>query len=230
MKTYWDLSEPERAALSRDEVERYGDAELMTAGVLKPTPAQIVAVSVPPVTTKTYFTLSTTGRYGATTCDVAFESREIAEEHLKHAVHVDNDYDLGSNVAHPVYGPAKSVDAVPEHEAARHRSAILEAKAAKEANEKEATRVSRERELAERALAGMWTDWHERREQDKAMRRVVDVYRSYVTTADGDAAVALKFLRKAFPDDTIRSAGEWCGEPALIASPVDKAVEEPAVH
>ena len=42
MKTYWDLSERQRSELSEADVERYIDAELMTKGVLRPEPLELV--------------------------------------------------------------------------------------------------------------------------------------------------------------------------------------------
>src|SRR5579859_586132 len=79
MKTYWDLSEKERAALSREDVERYIDAELMMKGVLKVTPLMLEPLPSAPEPTTTYYQVSTGSVY---TLDPLFRTAADAEAFL----------------------------------------------------------------------------------------------------------------------------------------------------
>lgn len=228
MKTYWDLSETERAALSSELVAKYADAELMRVGVLKPRAPKLSDETEPVVSPRVYYTLSAPCRYGDKTLDVVFDSRGAAETHLATAFDLDHDYEIGHAVARRTRPIVREVVALSEEDAAAHRSQLMAAKAAKEANEKERARFADEAKKVEQALRGMWDDWHECTARDREMRRVAETYQHYIEVAEGDRKVALKFLRKAFPDDEIKAAVEWCAVPELAV--VSDAVTEEAVH
>jgi len=93
MKTYWDLSEPERAAMTRDDVARYIDAELMLKGVLAVAPLTLVDETPPALATEPYYRVG--DEY--TTLDVAFRSEADARAFLGLGpVRVTTEWSLGS--------------------------------------------------------------------------------------------------------------------------------------
>ncbi len=211
MKTYWDLSDPERAKLSSEDVERFADAELMVKGVLKPRPPVLADETAPTIQKPTFYAVGFHGRYGAATSDLAFADLSDAETAATRAVAIDDDYEIGLKVAKTVLRDPIPVQAITESQAVAHRSALLRARAAKEANQKERDRFEHESEKAKVALQGMWDNWHGCLEADRHMRRIVETFEAYVLTADGSRRTAAKFLSKVFSADAIRDASEWCG-------------------
>lgn len=219
MQTYWDLSEKERAALSREDVERYVDAELMTKGVLKVEPPKEAAVPDPPtVSRRSYLRGRHQSRYGTTTTDVAFADAAAAQALLS-AVVIEEDYDTGMKVARTIF-ELDEVTAVPEDEYLRHRSALQAHKAIIEANKKARTEFAEAAKKQEAALSGLWADWTECRERDARLRKIVDTFEDYKRIAGGDVAVAARFLRKPFTEEEIAEAAKWFGVTIPAAEPV----------
>lgn len=226
MKTYWDLSEPERAKLTYEQVSRYADAELMTKGVLMPQPPKITHEEAPVVTPRAFYTLSAPCRYGSDKAiDVVFETRDAAEANLRHAFDVEHDYEIDAFVARRTRPTIREVLAITEEDATAHRSALEARKAAKGANDKERERFAAESKRAQQALAGMWEDWNECVLRDRELRRIAETFEVYTTTAEGDRTVALKFLQKTFTGAEIEAAGQWCDVPELARVNAPVALE-----
>lgn len=212
MKTYWDLSEKERAALSREDVERYVDAELMMKGVLKVEPPKECAIPDPPtVSRRNYHRGRHQSRYGTATTDVAFADAAAAQTLLS-AVVIEDDYETGLKVARTIFD-LDEVTAVPEDEYVRHRSALQAHKSAIEANKKAREEFAAAAKKQDDALSGLWADWHECRQRDARLRKVIETFEDYKRIAGGDVAVAARFLRKPFTEEEIAEAAEWFGVP-----------------
>ena len=55
----------------------------------------------------------------------------------------------------------------------------------------------------------VWEDWFKKRAMVEDLSRVVGTYKEYLGLTGGDSMLALKFLLKAYPAETVTKAGEW---------------------
>jgi len=208
IKTYWDHEERERAAMTREEVERFLDAELMTKGVLRVTP--LVLDEEPEISepkTDPYYQIGS----------VAFPNAAAAEDFLKlGAVSVGSRY-LGVGyrnyitVAERIDPDMTEKRLVSETEFANRKSDLERRAAIRDANEKRSTEHAAACKEQDKVLNGVWEDWYHCRNVDEAHRRVVSTFESYVSTAGGDRLTAARFLGKVFTFEQISDAREWCG-------------------
>lgn len=232
MQTYWDLSEKDRAALSREDVEKFGDAELMLKGVLKVQP--LTLEPLPPVAApaKQIFRVRVGSKYQQSTLDVGFATAEEAQAFLALGpLHVTAKWLKGKNVE--ACGPIDEHELVAEtmYTAAEvtASTATLERRAAVEAeNEKRQREYDDAMKKQADALSGMWEDWYACQEKAMRMQRVVDTFNDYVRITGGQRDVAGTFLLKVFDRDVIREATAWTGieiptEIAAEAAPTRKA-------
>lgn len=211
MNSYWDLSEKERAELSEQGIEAFVAFELMQKGVLPPREPELVEVPEVEPSRKTYFAprYNNANYSWPETANVAFTSEQAAREAIKGMVHIEEQRGTGVAVARFITQVA-TVEAVTYEDHERLRADLERAKAAKSANEAESKRYQKECSDREEALKGMWSDWHECREQAATMERIKTTMAEYVELA-GDARKASAFLRKAFDETVILDAVEWCG-------------------
>lgn len=215
MQTYWDLTEKERAALSREDVEKFGDAELMLKGVLKVQP--LVLEPLPPVASpvKQCFRVRVGSKYQQVTLDVGFDTAETAQAFLAlKPLHVTQRWLKGKNV--------EACSPVDEHEIVAETmytaaevtdsTAALERRAAVETENETRQRAHDDamKKQAE-ALEGMWSDWYECQRKVAQMQRVVDTFNDYVRIAGGKRDVAGTFLVKVFSREEIAEAAAWMG-------------------
>ena len=220
-KTYWDLSEKERAALTSDDVDRFVAAELMRLGVLQVGP--LVREPEPEIrepATRLYFQVSTSETpYSRSSIDVLFDDEIDAREFLEnHDIRVlkterlNDDWSQTIKVAAPLERPeVTTVEAISADDFREARSALEKRSAIRAANAKREEEWVKEKSKEDEALKGMWADWQRCRDLDTAHRRVSTTLDAYVATAGGDREVAFRFLRKAFTDPQIVAAAEWCG-------------------
>lgn len=222
-KTYWDLIEKERAALSADDVDRFVAAELMRLGVLQVGP--LVSEPEPVVfepAKKTFYQIEVKAAYARDRLPLLFHSIEDAKAVLKldpwlaKEERLNDDYSqrcevgrlLGSFALDPQIVMSEMLD---EHDFAKARADIEKRSAIRAANAKREEEWVKEKSKEDDALKGMWADWQRCRDLDSAHRRVSTTLDSYIATAGGDREVAFRFLRKAFTDPQIVGAAEWCG-------------------
>lgn len=212
MKTYWDHTEAERAQMTEEQVRAFEAYELMDAGIVKATKPEPITEIKPKVQTHTVFTVKL--RSGYHTLGVAFASPDQARNFIESgvlALYSDWDGKESVNTIRHLDGAkieiqeavsGESLDAV-RAEWDRYKAAQRAYDAAEEAYEK-----CRDGEA--QAVHAMWEDWHKQREWHGSLARVISTFREYTATA-GDATVAAKFLRKAFPESTITEASEVFG-------------------
>lgn len=222
-KTYWDLSEKERAALAADDVDAFAAAELMRLGVLRVAPLQRdpEPIVFEPAK-KTFYQIETKSAYARERLPLLFHSIDDAKAVLKldpwlaKDENLNDDWSqrcevarlLGSGALDPQIVMSEMID---EHDFAKARTDLAKRSAIRVANAKREEDWNKEKQKEATALQGMWTDWQKCRDLDAAHRRVSTTLDAYVTTADGDREVAFRFLRKAFTDPQITAAAEWCG-------------------
>lgn len=213
MKTYFDFSEKERAAMSEAEVSALLDAELMVNGVLKvERPASHPVPDIPALSQESWFGVGS----------VYFRTAEQAQRFLELEPHEEGyESEVGYDIkfARP-WASGWSLTKEPTIQATTiyrredviaNAKLLKQAKAAKDANEKA------EREYAKAATAmngvtdGVWSDWHRLGEKRERFARIFETFDSYTKMADGDESVALRFLQKAFPAEDINEASDWLG-------------------
>lgn len=214
MQLYWDLTEAERAALTRDDVAKFVDAELMTKGVLKPTPLVLLPVPEANVSKETFFRIEAPGSYGSRGAfgDLAFRSEADASAVIAmRPVEVSHEYDLGNTqIAKTLRDASISMVSLPTEESAvAARATLKEATAAKAENDRRRAAFDQQSRKVEEALKGLWEDWHACVERDAEMKRVAATFREYIEITRGDHATASAFLAKAFPTSKITDAEKW---------------------
>jgi hypothetical protein len=213
MKTYWDLSERERAELTEEQVRPFTDVELMNKGVLRVAPLELLPVPARPAPDVEVFSIR-----GAST-DQYFSTEADARAVMALTVPVTRKY-LGGNWSGPsalVLGdknPDRSVEPVgiytPETYGAAI-DAITRASQALEENDRRTKQHDKDIEAQREALGDLWSDWHRCGAKASRMQRVHETYLGYVKMSDGDSRIAAKFLAKAFTGAEIEDACEWFG-------------------
>lgn len=224
LKTYWNLEEKERAALTREEVEKFLDAELMTKGVLK-----VLALRLDPEPEIVEPAATTYYQVGS----VAFSTAKAAEDFIKLApISIDTKYIGGGwrtsvSVASPIVGSPTELRVVSPSEYADRRNDLEKRETIRVSNEKAREEHAKASKAQDSVLSGVWEDWARCREVDAGHRRVVSTFREYVAVA-GDELTAAKFLAKAFTVAQIAEAAKWCGVAILIDAEFDEVKPAPA--
>ncbi len=216
MKTYWDLSEPERAALTRDDVAKFIDAELMLKGVLAVAPLTLADETPPVLATEPYYRVG--DEY--TALDVAFRSEADARAFLGLGpVRVTTEWSLGSDnrFVEPIRpDTVLRLVQLPSRSAVEIAAVSLkEAQAAKSENERRRRDHADATKKVEETLKGLWDDWHACTAKGDRMRAVTETYAKYLALADGNAVTAGKFLVTAFGLAAVQDAEEWTGTKML---------------
>lgn len=231
MITYWDLSERERSELSAEDVEKYAAAELMLKGVLKVPPLVLAEEKPAPLPTVTCYRITSREGYVTHESDIAFDTRELAEAVVARGGlwRVATDWMAGANVTYlvPLEPRVVSMDMPDASAVEQHRAAIEAANAAKAANEKARSEHAAALKKQTQALAGLWENWHRCVALAREMRLVVDTFDEYVRLA-GDESVALKFLRRAFSDESITEAFAWFGRAVPVMPSREELIDTPS--
>lgn len=221
VKTYWDHTEQERAAMSSDEVDALLKFALMEAGIVTPTEPTYELEDEPELPTRTYYTVSFRTDYSKA-CGIMFETVEQAQAFIDlQPIEKGSDYlldfkDFASRMQEMEIVTAK----LPSRgDVEEHQGEIKRAKAAKEANKKKRDAYNKACNAASQATEGVWDDWHKCRRLDESNERIVATWNDYVATCEGDREIAAKFFQKAFSDhDTVSAAFSWFGEPSPLLS------------
>lgn len=235
MKTYWDLTEKDRAALTETDVERFVAAELMTKGVLRAGALELVPEPEMPAPDVELHTVG--HHYGS--YRLAFRTADEAARVAAAAVVVHNDYINGKSVEF-LDATATEAVAVQSERAyskgrlAECRAAIEKATAAKTENDRRRKKHDEASKKERETLKGLWEDWFACRDKAARLREVVGVFEEYTATAGGDRDVAARFLAKVCTPEDITDAREWLGaeipvvevsDERLAPSPVDAPAE-----
>lgn len=215
MKEYWEYTEQERARMTDEQVISLLDVELMTKGVLKPTPPTLKEIPANPIGERVkYFGIAAKGKYGQNEhLGVCFDSLEAAEKFiaLKRIVR-DYEYEVGSD-----YKYAKMIDsAVIEPEQLYTldqingvRSVLKQRKALTEENEKALREFNEASAKSEKITDGVWKDYYQLHAEMERLQGVITTYKDYLKLTSGDESLAVKFLGKAHSAPTIFAAMDW---------------------
>lgn len=210
--TYWDLSEAERAALTRDDVARFIDVELMEKGVLKPKPLVLVDLPVVELEKETYFQIER--EYEGNFNGVAFRTAEDAFDAIKRGiVAIAQDWQAGGTTKYPlpITPDVKvvTIQLATKASVEASRATLKEVAAAKSENDRRTREHDEQARKVEATLKDLWDDWYRCTAKDTHLRRVADTFAEYKRTAGGSVAIAARFLRKAFPLSIINEAEAW---------------------
>jgi hypothetical protein len=216
---YWDLSERERAGLSRDEVERYVDAELMTKGVLKARPPKLEPEPKETVRLSQRFQVQSAAAEHWHTPKLLFVTEEAARTFLDlQPEHTHSSYTGEGHIEHGQAFSrtvtAVSIIAAEDYEA--NKSLLQSATSIRAANKKASEEYEKAVKAQDEALKGLWEDWSTQRQRDHKLRGVMATFEEYRRIA-ASQDVALRFLRKVHSVSQIEEAAEWCG----VALPAD---------
>lgn len=214
MKTYWDYSEKERSEMSRDDVSKLIDFELMTAGVLKPVSPKLTEVESVPVGGKVkFYGIRAKGNYGSDeNLGICFATIDEANKFMElNPLVRDYDYEVGSEFAYvkPVADRSIMVDELYTLEQINQfRSQLKQRKAATEENQKLTSKFNEESSKADNATKGVWSDWYSCQSKQRKLSGIVATFKEY-SNMTGDSQMALKFLRKAHALGDIVEARAW---------------------
>ncbi len=219
MRRYWDLSNEERAALSREDVEALCRVEAMEKGVTKPPIVEEVSEEPPEMRTRTLFRPNYHNEYGSTSaCDVAFETKEQLDAFVAlRPVHVERAWEIECNIAHPISAEAEVVTI------ANDAASALEARKAwskaKRVAAEQKQKYEKEKRAYDEAVESVWSDWREQGRHAFEVERAREKWTEYVGMCDGNERIALGFFLK------IHSDGEFVAE--VLGVEKHKALTQP---
>ena len=208
MKTYWDYTERERAGLATEQVEKLLAYELMEQGVLQVEPLKLEVVEPVALERRRVFALVETNGFGShTDLGLAFDTIEQAEA-CRAVVRYVREAPW-SAVPHVRSVRALQIVAeeLPTAEAVTaQKTALDEQKRRESANAEAVRRFEEETKKVSEAAARVWADWHECRRAEARHQKIRDTLAEYLRMIEGNDALSLAFLAKAFPADEILAA------------------------
>ena len=215
MKRYWDYTEKERAAFTREQVAEFLDYELMEVGVLKVPPLVLEEIKPePPLKRTMWFSVGGT----------LFRTADQAQRFLALEPH-DEDYNYScgydKKFAKPASREIRQVELFDMAEVANAATILSQNKAAKEANDKAREAHAKAVKEQENVLDHLIDNWERCVEKANKHQRVIDTRAQYIKLANGDREVAANFLLKVFSQAEIDAADAWfTGEPGpkLVAA------------
>jgi len=208
MDIYWDLTEKERAALTEEQVRGYLAVELMSKGLTTPKPPEYEEEAAVELETTTYYQIVVDNLE----ISPLFESADDASSIIAlFRLTRDSGYWHGNTAyAKPVGDvTVKPVDLPSEAQVDAHKVALEEAKKKKDANSKKRRTYDDAVRETNKATDEVWDDWRNCINTERYHQAVVDTLQEYTTLADGDQAMAMKFLRRAHTERQIMDAFEW---------------------
>lgn len=211
MRTYWDLSKSERAALDREGLKRYEQIELMTQGIEAPQPPALEPVPDPGKIERVarFRVVEGTGYRRASLGSVAFRTAEDAAAFLAlKPERIDHDYGADADHIAAILDPTiEQISVLDEEAFVAVRTALSEAKAVQQRNEEAQSEFRKLSDLADKALREIHEDWHAARARVCRLDEIREAYRNYLDLADGDEAVALRFLARTYGMDAYEALG-----------------------
>jgi hypothetical protein len=207
IRTYFDLSERERAVMPVEELEVFKKLELMSAGIIRVPEPTYEPVPVLDAEKKTFYAVG----------NLLFPRIEDAASVLAFKPLTESyDYNLGYE-----YKYAKPLDqqkANPEQKFDEATFTTLKERIQNRSEiEKRNAEKKKEYESAEaavaKALRPLYDDYAQQTAMLRYYHRISETFSDYVETAQGDKKVAFGFLLKAFAPEEIAKAFEWLERP-----------------
>jgi hypothetical protein len=215
MKTYWDHTNQERAQLSAEYVTSLLDAEMMVAGVRKPTPPVLQEVPASPLGAKSkYFGVHAKGKYGSDEIlEVVFTTAEQAQAFIDLCpCGQDYDYDIGSEFryAKPLNNAViQQIELYSWDSINKFHSSLKQWKAASEQNAKLQSSFTEASNKAEKITNKVWEDYYQQRQTLATMTAIADTFDQYKKLTEGNEDLAVTFLGKLYEPETLNECREW---------------------
>lgn len=215
MNRYWDLSEQERARLTKAQVEALLTVELMEKGVVKVEPPAFEPVDEVNVAKTVYFEIQRKCEYSMTGTSILFTDAEKAQKFIELApLWEDSRYEYGHDRKFAMPGRELSIKSVelPSEDVVANMATVLKRnKAAEDANATRRAEYAKAITAVEDATKGVWDDWQTCRAKARDAAKVKDTLAEYLGLCDGNTTTALAFLAKAFDEERIAEAKAWFG-------------------
>lgn len=226
MKTYWDYSNKERSELTEERVTELLDYELMALGVLKPKPPVLEEIDPVKLETRRLYKIKHGSGHDF---DVLFARAEDALAVAGMEIYRDAyDYQTARSCAESATGcSVEAVDVADQAAKMALTQALVSERAKKQRNEKLTSDFNTAVEKCKQSCKAIWEDWHNCRSEAFDNQRVIDTFDEYKRMTDGSDALAMKFLRKAFPDGQIADAFAWFGKSVPEENPPMPAMKAP---
>lgn len=218
VERYWDLSDRQRAELSAEQFEALLAVERMEKGVATPPEPEYVDETVAPVpTTRAFGIRFKTEAYREETADLLFPSAEAAAQAAALVTRVKG-YDYSASSSGNVIKIPSDVSIVPVDLPTAEALAAARPEQQKAAIARERNKTMRdEYTKAMSAYADAANDVRSDRVRCQTLARthrgVIATFEEFTRTAQGDADMAGRFLRKAHTQEAIEAAFAWFERP-----------------
>lgn len=198
MKLYEDIPEDQRHLLTRIEIDELCTAELATLGYTRPKVPVFEAENDVDINTKTFFFVD--GEGYSKDFNALFESAEDAKAFIalnpKKRDYVHNGGDVLYQ-AQAVCGlTISSVEMPTEADLLGVQPAKVEAAEARQRNATLRQEFETETKVCNDLVESVLTEWRDRIETERSRQALRDVFEEFVSLADGNQAVAAKFMLK----------------------------------
>lgn len=217
---YWDLSNKERAALKREDVEKYIAYELMSRGISRlPEPiyedeGPEIELPEPCVIYSVSFGYETVGYFET------MEEAQIIQAALAKVttgkVSSVSVYDYRSSRENPKFFEAhSSALKIEEHSVFRESELTLIREALKvqaivvAANDEKRTIYKKSISDTDTCLTSMWDDWGEKVEMNVSYAHTAATWEEFLGMCDGNRLMAMKFMLKGDRDHDLHDVWEW---------------------
>lgn len=194
-RTYWDVPENERHALTEDQIAQFCKVELAEAGYVYPKPPNVMLENPPKVPTSTFYRpqIDQFNRL-----DIAFSTMEGAAAFLKLSpVEVTRDYRTDTSYSKPVAGMSiEPVELPTEQQLDAVKQGLAEAKQNKDANAKARKEFDTDVIRCDDLVKGVRSDYRDRVSHEFDLQCVRDTYEEFLKIANGEALIATRFLLK----------------------------------
>lgn len=208
MQRYWDLSEKQRSALSRDELEHYIDIELMEAGVVRPKPPKLEALEEVQLETRIYYGIVKDSYQSP---EFVFESEsDAALVAASRPLWLHDDYQTKAKWAEPCPDVVvKPITVATQQSAVDARVRLLENAERKQRNDQAERDYSKACEAMEKAASSLISDWHECLDKARRCAAVAATFDEYRSLTAGNDGLARTFLLKAYAPEEVEAAFSW---------------------
>lgn len=217
MNSYWDLSEVDRARMTRDEVETYLGVHLMECGIAKPPQPVLEDATPPKLETTQFFGIQYKGTFGKTEAPFVFDTPEQASAFIDLSPRViRDDYridsktkwvgagDMEFTIAPVELASEAGVNVVREH--------LQRVSAIKDRNRRIQDEYDKALERVTQSTSQVWNDWVEQTSKLRRADVVHATYAEYRDLCDCDVVLARKFLAKAYSEERIVEAAMFYPE------------------
>lgn len=210
MKTYWDLSNAERAELSEEDVRQFIRVHLMENGILEAPAIDLLSEEVPIMPKTTVFGVSKPGEFGRNdSLDIAFADAETAQRFINlQPMNLSHDYQADSVEYMKVLSGLliEPTDVLSETAYLEFKAELEKVKANKEHNKATRRDVEKASHAIRETSEGLWQDWHSCLEHAAKLMQVCDTYLEYLELAEGNETAARAFLAKAYDEELCQEA------------------------